>query len=144
MKRFQLAFFFSVFAIVLGIEELNGQNFVTDPIEVIKEHFDSHNVEYLINRTLDGSECLHFREGEITVEYYFNDEGICVIYRTLFPKEGLAESLDALNASFTKLKVGIWREYDGLQYFIRVLDKTISGYSLSVFTEVSLKGVWSN
>lgn len=139
MKKLQLIIFFSVCVIVIGSVKLYGQNFVTDSMEVIKNHFDSHNVKYSIDRTLDGSECLHFKDGEITVEYYFNKEGICVIYRMLFPEEGLAESLDGLNASFTFVKDGMWREYDGRQYFIWLLDKKGNGYSLSVFTEVSLK-----
>ena len=136
----QLTTFFSVYAILIGIGNLYGQNFVTDSMEVIKGHFDSDNVKYSIDMTLDGSECLHFKDREITVEYYFNKEGICVIYRMLFPEEGLAESLDGLNASFTKVKDGMWREYDGEQYFIWSLDKTDNGYSISVFTEASLKG----
>ncbi len=140
MKKFQLTIFFLVYAILIGIGGLYGQNFVTDSMEVIKDHFDSHNVKYFIDRTSDGSQCLHFKDGEITVEYYFNIEGICAIYRTLFPEEGLAGSLDTLNASFTKVKDGMWREYDGRRYFIWLLDKKGSGYSLSVFTEVSLKG----
>lgn len=135
-----MALNYLVFVIVLGIAKLNGQNFVTDPIVAIKEHFDSIKVEYMLKRTLDGSECLHFKDGEITVEYYFNNEGMCVIFRTLFPEDGLVATLDALNTSFTKLKDGMWREYDGLQYFIWLLDKSGNGYSLSVFTEVSLIG----
>tara|TARA_R110001583_G_scaffold126931_1_gene278505 strand:+ start:388 stop:813 length:426 start_codon:yes stop_codon:yes gene_type:complete len=139
MKMLQLTIFFSVYAILIGIGNLYGQNFVTDSMEVIKDHFDSDNVKYSIDTTLDGSECLHFKDGEITVEYYFNNKGICVIYRMLFPEEGLVESLDGLNASFTFVKDGMWREYDGRQYFIWLLDKKDNGYSLSVFTEVSLK-----
>jgi len=140
MKMLRLTIFFSVYAILIGIGNLYGQNFVTDSMEVIKDHFDSDNVKYSIDTTLDGSECLHFKDGKITVEYYFNNKGICVIYRMLFPEEGLVESLDGLNASFTKVKDGMWREYDGRQYFIWLLDKKDSGYSLSVFTEISLKG----
>lgn len=140
MKKHYLIILFTIHSIVLYPGGLYGQNFVTEPKNMVIEHFNSQSVEYSINRTSDGFEVLHLKDGQITVEYYFNKDEICFVYRMLFPEEGLVESIEALNFAFTKVKERMWLEYDGQQYFIWSLDKTGNGFSLSVFTEASLKG----
>ncbi len=140
MKKHYLIILATIHTIVFYTGGLYGQNFVTEPRDVIIEHFNSPSVEYSIDRTSDGFEVLHFKDGEITIEYYFNKEGICFVYRMLFPEEGFVESIEALTSEFKKVKEGMWREYDGQRYFIWSLDKTENGLSLSVFTEASLIG----
>lgn len=129
----------SICTLLFGANAMNGQNFVTEPKGVILGHLDSLQIKYSVDTAKNGSGLIHFKDGEITVEYHLDKEGLCTIYRMQFPEKGLAESIDALNSTFTKIKEGAWREFDGEQYFIWSLEKTDNGYSISVFTEASLK-----
>ena len=135
MKRQKLEVYFLTFQFILWFFSLNGQNFVTDPKGEIQEHFDSLQVQYSINTTGDGLEYLHFKDGEITVSYYFNNVNICIVYKMFFPEDGFRESIDALDNSFEPLNGGKWREFDGQQYFIWSLDRLEKGYSITVTAE---------
>lgn len=128
-----------MYSILFSVKTMNGQNFVTEPKDFILKHLDSNRIAYRVDKTPDGFEFIHFSDGKITVEYYIGKEGFCAVYLMQFPEEGLAESLNALNSAFTKIKEGVWREFDGDLYFIWSLEKTDNGYSLSVFKEPSLK-----
>lgn len=115
-----------------------GQNFVTDSRTEITDHLDSLNMDYTIAMATNGSEYLHFMDGEITVQYQFNEEDICVAYIMLFPEAGLEESIKGLDATFQRINDKQWREFDGQQYFSWTLDRKYDGYRISVVTEVFL------
>ena len=129
----------TICTLLFGANAMNGQNFVTEPKDVILEHLGSQRIKYIVDMAPDGSEVIHFKDGKITVEYHLDKEGLCFVYQMRFPEEGLTESVDALNSAFTKIKEGMWREFDGEQYFIWSLEKTDSGYSISVVTETLFK-----
>jgi len=129
----------TIYTMLFSANAMNGQNFVTEPKNVILGHLDSQGIKYRVDMASDGSGLIHFKDGEITLEYHLDKEGICTVYRMQFPEKGLKESIDALNSTFTKIKEGVWREFDGERYFIWSLQKNDSGYSISVVTETRLK-----
>ncbi len=104
MKKHYSIILGTIHTIVFYTGAISGQNFVTEPKDMIIEHFNSPSMEYSINRTSEGFEVLHFKDGEITIEYYFNKEGICFVYRMLFPEKGFVEAIEALVSQFIKVK----------------------------------------
>jgi len=131
--------FISLYAadLSLQVDGLYGQNFVSDTKQDVLEYFNSLQVNYSIDTTVDGFEYTHFRDGEITVEYYFNDIDVCVSYRMLFPYEVQEEFTDLLDLSFERISESMWKEFDGKQYFIWTLSKVVKGYCITVSTEHS-------
>ena len=70
MERQKILTLFFIVQFIFWTFCLNGQNFVTDSKEEIREYFDSLRVKYSIDPAADGLERLHFKDGEITVSYY--------------------------------------------------------------------------
>jgi hypothetical protein len=106
---------------------LNGQNFVTDSKEEIREYFDSLQVKYSIDPAGHGLEWLHFKDGEINVSYYFYEDTY-TLYSMLFSEAGLKESINMLDSSFEKVNENKWREFDGQQVYIWSLGKLEQEY----------------
>ena len=114
---------------------LRAQNYVTEHKSTITAYFDSLEVKYSIDITTDGFEYLNFTDDLMTVRYYFNASDTCIVYKMWFPEGGFSESVNALNRSFEKIDDSIWQEYDRRQYFIWSLDRSRSGYTISVFSK---------
>lgn len=113
-----------------------AQNFVTDTKDEIEDYLGAQNVGHSIARASDGTEYLHFMDGEITVQYRFDEEDTCVSYFMFFPELGLMEAINGLDAAFERVNERKWREFDGRHYFIWLLDRTDDGYRISVTAEI--------
>jgi hypothetical protein len=65
MKRQKILTLFFTFQFIFWTFCLNGQNFVTDSKEEIREYFDSLQVKYSIDPAGHGLEWLHFKDGQL-------------------------------------------------------------------------------
>gem|GEM_PF-6391543 len=107
-----------IILLVISINQLYAQNFVTDSKDFVTGHLDSLGVNYNFRTNAEGLEYLCFQDGVFEIQYVFNKIGYCIYYRIICPEAGYEPMIKSLNDSFERISENQWKEFDGREYFI--------------------------
>lgn len=126
-----------IILLVISINQLYAQNFVTDPKDFVTGHFDSLGVSYKISTNTEGLEYLYFQDGVFEIQYVFNKIDYCVYYKMIFPEGGFDPMIKSLNDSFEQISENQWKEFDGREYFIWSTEVKNDSCFITVQTQIA-------